>query len=765
MKKTNTMKGKKSFHKVMSVANSFFATPLQRSISQTTTGRPTVSTPNQKQKDKAVILLDWLNAQDAPRGSAIETIRTMWRRVMRQYTSAESDVERMKESQFVMIQYFGRDKRVFEVIRDSFRRRRIYDAVTQKNGTTVRRLTPLGRDANDAIKRIAALVGLEPKGQFENRVPVNTTVRWNFAANVERERSKLETRRRREMDAFMTKAKAVLDRVANATVETWNGHAKAANRNRAVDEVVRSMNIQKAWLDEYGEMINFESVPMGFRKLREQYRKLVKSVRGRHKDSIQNLGMVVDFPNTLAELHNRHVAAREDETALVDRAMDVANRFDHVVGRGEMPRWDVPVPSEKNLPLRDLVEWITTRVNNRVASYETNTNRQAARQRIANRARQAANNKTNKTKAPNANTKKPTPKTANGKAAPPPAPPMSGLASGASTSTAPMPSGNTKPKAPPPVPPPMPGTATPKAPPPIPPPMPGTATPKAPPSSTRSNGASSNISSVINSLVGPNSPSSTASRQFNTFLNTATMAQLLDLRDRLERRRRRRSRRVSVRRRVTIGSRRSRAQRAADRVRRERNDARRRVMDQRLRDLLTKVAKAIAFAQQRSAKTKTNKTKTKTTTTKKRNTLNRVGWNTRPAAAIAKNVVPSLPKGQGGRTVIVDTGDMSMPQTYGSIPSRLAPRRQNGFSYAPPLPRAQGTSRTGAYAGGLGTLGLVGGVAAAAAAKARRRSRPASSTARSSASSVGSRVSNRPFRIDLQNYASNTNNTASSRRR
>jgi len=185
-------------------------------------------------------------------------------------------------------------------------------------------------------------------------------------------------------------------------------------------------------------------------------------------------------------------------------------------------------------------------------------------------------------------------------------------------------------------------------------------------------------------------------------------------------------------------------------------------MDQRLRDLLVKVAKAIAFAQQRSASK--SKTKTKTTNTKKRNNINRVTWNARPAAAIAKNVVPSLPKGQGGRTVIVDTGDMSMPQTYGSIPPRLS-TRQNGFSYAPPLPRAQGSSRTGAYAGGLGTLGLVGGVAAAAAAKARRRSRTTPSTARSSASSVGSRVSNRPFRIDLRNYASNTTNTASSGRR
>jgi hypothetical protein len=744
----------------MSVANSFFATPVQRETPQTTTGRPngsTVPKPNKKRQDKGVILLDWLNAQDAPRGSAIETIRTMWRHVMRQYTSAESDVERMKESQFVMIQYFGRDKRVFEVIRDSFRRRRIYDAVTQKNGTTVRRLTPLGRDANDAIKRIAALVGLEPKGQFENRVPVNTTVRWNFAANVERERSKLETRRRREMDAFMTKAKAVLDRVANATVETWNGHAKAANRNRAVNEVVRSMESVKTWLDEYGESVNFESVPMGFRKLRDEYRKLVKSVRVRHQGR-QNLGMVVDFPNTLAELHNRHVAAREEETMLVDRAMRVANRFEHVVARGAMPRWDVPVPETTN-GLRDVVEWITTRVNNRVASYETNPHRQAARQRQAN--------KTNKTKTPNANTKKPIPVTANGKAAPPPAPPMSGLASGASTSTAPMPSGNTKPKAPPPVPPPMPGAATPKAPPPVPPPMPGTATPKAPPSSTRSNGAS-NISSVINSLVGPNSPSSTASRQFNTFLNTATMAHLLDLRDRLERRRRRRSRRVTVRRRVAIGSRRSRAQRAADRLRRERNDARRRVLDQRLRDLLVKVAKAIAFAQQRSKSKSTSKPKPKST---KANNVNRVTWNARPAAAIAKNVVPSLPKGQGGRTVIVDTGDMSMPQTYGSIPLRLAPRRQNGFSYAPPLPRgsSQGTSRTGAYAGGVGTLGLVGGVAAAAAAKARRRSRPATSTARSSASSVGSRVSNPRFwTADLDrllNSNNNTRNTASSVRR
>ena len=742
------------------MANSFFATPVQRETSQTTTGRPngsTVPKPNKKRQDKGVILLDWLNAQDAPRGSAIETIRTMWRHVMRAYTSAESDVERMKESQFVMIQYFGRDKRVFEVIRDSFRRRRIYDAVTQKNGTTVRRLTPLGRDANDAIKRIAALVGLEPKGQFENRVPVNTTVRWNFAANVERERSNLETRRRREMDAFMTKAKAVLDRVANATVETWNGHAKAANRNRAVNEVVRSMESVKTWLDEYGESVNFESVPMGFRKLRDEYRKLVKSVRARHQGR-QNLGMVVDFPNTLAELHNRHVAAREEETMLVDRAMRVANRFEHVVARGAMPRWDVPVPETTN-GLRDVVEWITTRVNNRVASYETNANRQASRQRIANRARQAANNKTNKTNKTNNtnktsktnNTNKTTPKTANGKAAPPPAPPMSGLASGASTSTAPMPSGNTKPKKPPPVPPPMPGTAT----------------PKAPPSSTRSNGAS-NISSVINSLVGPNSPSSTASRQFNTFLNTATMAQLLDLRDRLERRRRRRSRRVSVRRRVAIGSRRSRAQRAADRVRRERNDARRRVLDQRLRDLLVKVAKAIAFAQQRSKSKSTSKPKPKST---KANNVNRVTWNARPAAAIAKNVVPSLPKGQGGRTVIVDTGDMSMPQTYGSIPPRLTPRRQNGFSYAPPLPRgnSQGTSSTGAYAGGLGTLGLVGGVAAAAAAKARRRSRPVTSTARSSASSVGSRVSNPRFwTADLDrllNSNNNNTNTASSVRR
>jgi hypothetical protein len=722
----------------MSVANSFFATPLQRSVSQTN-GRPNGSTagkkPNKTQQDKAVVLLDWLNAQDAPRGSAIDTIRAMWRRVMRDYTAATSDADRNKHVQLVMIQYFGRDKRVFEAIRESFRRRRVYTGEQQSNGTTVKRLTPLGRDANDAIRRIAALLGLDPKRHFENRVPVNTTVRWNFRGRVERTRSDLETRRRREMDDFMTKAKTVLDRVANATVATWNGNTKATNRNQAVKEVVRSMESLKTWLDEYGEMINFDKVPPGYRRLNTSYRAHVKSISRRHKDSIKDVGIVVNFPVMLAELHNRHIAEREDDTALVDRAMDVANRFDHVVDRGEMPRWDVPVPSEKNLSLRDLVDWITTRVNNRVASYETNTNRQAARQRTAAKK---ANNKA----------------------------PVSGLTPGASTSTAPPPpppmpkTGNGK-TAPPP-PPPMPKTGNGKAAPPPPPPMPSRASSRAP-SSTRSNGSSngaSNISSVVNSLVGPNSPSSTVSRQFNTYLNTATAAQLLELQQRLERRRRR-SRRVTVRRRVAIGSRRSRAQRAADRLRRERNEARRRVMDQRLRDLLGKVAKAIAFAQRR-AKSASTKTKTKTTKT---SNVTRVGWNARPAAAIAKNVVPSLPKGRGGRTVIVDTGDMSMPQTYGSIPSRIAPR-QNGYSYAPPLLGAntRRSSRTGAYAGGLGTLGLVGGVAAAAAAKARRRSRPVVSTVRSSASSVGSRVSNRPFRIDLQNYSSNTNNTASSRR-
>jgi hypothetical protein len=740
-------------------------------------------------------------------------IRSMWRTVMEPYLKAPQE-KKGEALQNILIQYFtGRTKGVFQALRDSFRRRKVYDA--SANGTKT--LTPLGKDANKAITQIAGVLGLEPKHLFEPTIRHATTT-WKYLNNVDTLLKRRETQRQSEIQAATAQAEKTLKRVVRDTKALWgNNHPYTMNTttaNTVEKEVLGTLHAIRDAIIQTPTPIG-NKPPPNIKALRETYRKHLAPVRRLHN----NTSILVDYPRILTEIHNRHLQEKGEEHTFRSKIQVVANTQARLVKNGLMYAWNVPVPdNETKASLPDLVEWILGPVENRVASYTINT----------------TNNKNTSTPTPGKINvsmfeKKPQPQQQTPKPAPKATPQQ----------------GPQKNKAAAPPPPPLPGqqgSQQTKAPAPPPPPLPGQSV------NTRLNALQkeydilrTEYNAIQKQLNKERQTSKTMSRRTTTAMRRASAArqvaslaqrsafkareqkrrerraklqeqkkyieelmarlkaetrytelaaQLEDIQKRLTREQKRTiaaGRRASAARRVTsmaqrvAASSKKRTQKERQKRRdaeRQRNIERLKAQKQRIQNAMSKAAKSMAFTgpvtYMRSTNTNTTNTTNTTKTTNTKTTTNAKRVNQRTIASIGQNTrsISNILAATRGVQYRVPYPVARVTPTTQRIQKNLPRSGSNSRLVTvdlsdPSLPRFPTRSAVG-----LGSLGLLAGTAGATYMKRRRRARPAISNAQSR---VGTRTGRqgRGFYVPGSNnntnsnarYNSNTNNTASSSRK
>jgi hypothetical protein len=740
----------------------------------------------------------------------------MWRTVMEPYLKAPQE-KKGEALQNILIQYFtGRPKGVFQALRDSFRRRKVYDA--SANGTKT--LTPLGKDANKAITQIAGVLGLEPKHLFEPTIRHATTT-WKYLNNVDTLLKRRETQRQSEIQAATTQAEKTLKRVITDTKALWgNNHPYTMNTttaNTVEKEVLRTLHAIRDAIIQTPTPIG-NKPPPNIKALKDTYRKHLASVRSRH----DNVSVLVDYPRILTEMHNRHLQEKGEEHTFRSKIQVVANTQARLVKNGMMYAWNVPVPdNETKASLPDLVEWILGPVENRVASYTINT----------------ATNKNTSTPTPGKINismfeKKPQPQQK-----PPQKPPQQGSQKNKAAAPPPPPLPGQQGKAAAPPPPPLPGQQG-KAAAPPPPPLPGQNI------NTRLNALQkeydilrTEYNAIQKQLNKERQTSKTMSRRTTTAMRRASAArqvaslaqrsafkareqkrrerraklqeqkkyieelmarlkaetrytelaaQLEDIQKRLNREQKRTiaaGRRASAARRVTslaqrvAASSKKRTQKERQKRReaeRQRNIERLKAQKQRIRNAMSKAAKSMAFTGPATYMRPPNTPTTTNTTTNTKTTRNAGSVNQRTIESIGQNTrsISNILAATRGVQYRVPYPVARVTPTIQRIQKNLPRSSSNSRLVTvdlsdPSLPQFPTRSAVG-----LGSLGLLAGTAGATYMKRRRRARPAISNAQSRVGTKTGRQG-RGFYVPGSNnntnsnarYNSNTNNTASSTRK
>jgi hypothetical protein len=345
----------------------FFKVPVNKKRPTAPKGPPT--TRQSSSHEAPLKLYDFLESQNTPRGSAMAQIRSMWREAMQPYLKAPSEKKKNEALQFLMIEYFARDKNIFQAMRDSFRRRKVYQAAA--NGTKT--LTPLGKDANKAITTIAKVLDLTPRRLFESTITENTTV-WDYTTNVNTFISKREAQRQAALDTATQRAVDTLDRVIKDTVAIWGPNHEYTTNNTRQKVRLEVMTTIKALRNAItaSTQLNAKKNSPEVRALKETFRKQVSPIRSipAHKDILP----LVDYPRIVDELHQHHLRDRMEEQKVVSKITAIANQQSRLVKNGAMYAWNVPTPPKSvTQSFPDLVDWITGPVANRVASYSNGT--------------------------------------------------------------------------------------------------------------------------------------------------------------------------------------------------------------------------------------------------------------------------------------------------------------------------------------------------------------------------------------------------------